>query len=92
MSKITNSARGENCTLRLSVCNGKPETTVFAHVSVGFNSGMGTKPNDIHGVYACSNCHDVLDRRRKRPEDFSTEDVLRALIETQLKLVDKGLI
>ena len=61
VTKIRKSARGEDCTLRLEVCNGNPETTVLAHI--GHNRGMGIKCADYFAVYACSACHDVIDGR-----------------------------
>lgn len=96
MSKITESARGENCTVRLpGVCNGNSETTVLAHINgVRFGHGVGRKVADIHGAYCCSSCHDVLDGRRQH--DFDKEFLKLAhyegLIETQLKLIKKGLL
>ena len=91
--KIRESARGESCSLRFyQVCNDNPETTIFAHV--GSAGGMGLKCGDNFGVYACSSCHDLIDGRIKSPTgdyDFSA-DVLRALEETQQKLIDKGLM
>ena len=50
--KITNSARGEDCSLRLGNCSNN-ETVVFAHI--GKNRGMGIKCGDNMGVYACGN-------------------------------------
>lgn len=93
--KLTNSAKGEQCTLRIpGVCNFNPETTVFAHMNGG---GMGYKHHDIHGCYACSDCHDWLDRRYDHPAAGISIarrecDFLRAMIETQTKLLQKGLI
>lgn len=91
--KVRNSARGESCTLRFyQVCNDNPETVIYAHV--GSQGGMGIKCGDNFGVYACSNCHDLIDGRIKSPDgnyDFSS-DILRALEETQQKLIDKGLM
>lgn len=59
--KYTRSARGKHCQVRIpGVCNGNPETVVFAHLNGG---GMGAKRLSIHGAYACSACHDVLDGR-----------------------------
>ncbi len=85
--KITQSAKGENCTLRIpGICNHNPETVVFAHVHTKF-SGMGAKSNDIHGFYCCSECHSAYDRH-----EVENIDVLGALVETQLKLFDKGLL
>lgn len=61
MSKITQSAKGEDCQVRIpGICNHNPETTVFAHINGG---GMGMKQPDSEGAYCCSACHDVLDGR-----------------------------
>lgn len=96
MSKITDSARGENCTVRLpSVCNHNPETVVFAHLNgVRFGHGTGQKVNDIHGAYACSDCHDAIDGRKRTQytQDELKLHHLEATIETQIKLVKKGLL
>ena len=55
-------AKGEDCMIRLpGTCNFDPETTVLAHIRRG--AGMGRKPTDLCGVYACSACHDVIDGR-----------------------------
>jgi hypothetical protein len=90
VSKIRKSARDEDCSLRIpTICNFNPETTVLAHLNTKFK-GMGLKSPDLFGVYACSNCHDVLDGRRNHPID--AQSVMDALFETQKKLIDKGLI
>lgn len=92
--KITDSARGEDCTLRLiGICNNNPETVIFAHV--GRRRGMAIKCGDHFGVYACSSCHDAIDGRDRLPDSVAEElpdDILRALEETQEKLFDKGLL
>lgn len=63
MSKLRKSARGQPCLIRIpGVCNGNPETTVLAHLGGG---GMGAKRLDIHGAFACSACHDEVDRRTR---------------------------
>lgn len=90
--KITDSAKGEDCQVRIiGYCNFNPETTIFAHLNGG---GMGYKSNDIHGAYCCSSCHDVIDGRRKSKW---TDNQLKVwfydgVIRTQLKLIEKGLI
>ena len=89
--KITQSARGESCTLRIpTVCNHNSETVVFAHIAG--NKGTGTKNHDLFGVYACSNCHDWIDGRCNYAVNDYLEEILRALQETQLKLIEKGII
>ena len=91
MSKIRESARGECCSLRLGQCSSN-ETVVLAHI--GKHRGMGIKCADYMGVYACSNCHDIIDGRIK--SDYSRDELntekLRALEETLSKLVQKNLI
>ena len=90
-TKITKSAKGEDCTLLLGSCSSN-ETVVLCHI--GKNRGMGIKCGDHFAVYACSNCHDVLDGRA--PALYGDEMVdnakLYALERTQQKLIDKGLL
>ena len=51
MSKITQSARNEECQVRLiGICNHNSETTVFAHYRKGGLGGMGKKPKDISAL------------------------------------------
>ncbi len=86
--KIRNSARGQDCTLRLiGVCNHNPETTVLAHIGLG--GGWATKCSDTMAVYACSACHSEIDSQSR--EAYSA-DKLRALEETQDILMNIGLI
>ena len=91
MSKIRKSAQGEDCSLRLGVCS-SPETVILAHI--GRNRGMGIKCADYFAVYACSSCHDVIDNRvLSSIVGFNKErELLRALEETQGKLINKGLL
>lgn len=69
MSKLRNAARGQPCHLRLpGVCCGDSETTVLAHLRRGGLGGVGMKPPDCAGVFACRTCHDALDGRAKVDE------------------------
>ena len=62
--KLRKAAKGRECTVRLpGICNHNPETTVLAHVRLAGVSGMGIKADDLLGAWACSNCHDAIDRR-----------------------------
>ena len=87
---VRDSARGEECSLRLGCCNHDKETTVFAHLRFFTMAGMGMKPPDHCGVYACFACRNAIDGRTQDPWEF--EDLLRALMETQSKLFRKGLL
>lgn len=92
MSKITKSAKGEECQIRIpGYCNNNPETVVFCHLGGG---GMARKSSDIHGAYGCSSCHDSIDGRTITTW---TKNQLKVwfydgLVRTQLKLIEKGLI
>ena len=92
--KLTNSARGEECTLQIfGVCNHNPETTVFGHIG---GAGIALKDNDIHGCYICSSCHSWLDGGYVKTPNFPTERrkllELEAVIKTQKRMIQKGLI
>lgn len=61
---LRNEARGRGCMVRLpGVCNHNSETVVLAHVRLIGVSGMGLKADDLLGAWACSACHDAIDRR-----------------------------
>jgi hypothetical protein len=92
--KIRRSARGQTCTLRIpGVCTGDPETTVACHVQAPGMGTMGGKASDLHVIYGCAACHAVLDNRARWAEAaVGWDDVLRALIETQSRLIRAGLL
>lgn len=80
---LRSSARGKECTLRLPCCNHDQETTVLAHLRLFGMAGIEEKPDDWCAVFACSACHDAIDRRGGETEGlWGYEDLLRALIET----------
>lgn len=57
-------ARGKPCMVRLiGICNGDPATTVLAHYRLSGISGLGLKSPDLLASWACSACHDAIDRR-----------------------------
>jgi hypothetical protein len=61
---LRNAAKGRPCMVRLpDICNHNPETTVLAHIRMAGLSGMGIKADDLLGSWACSSCHDAIDRR-----------------------------
>ena len=91
-TKITKSARGEQCLVRIPyICNHNPETVVFAHIGGG---GMGMKQSSNEGSYCCSSCHDAIDYRLKT--NHSTNELklwhLEGVLRTQKLLIEKGLI
>jgi hypothetical protein len=92
MNKLRKSARGQNCQVRIhGICNHNPETTVLAHLNGG---GMGSKHDDLHGAFACSDCHDALDRRTHTnlTRDFVRLAHLEGMVRTQMIWLTMGLV
>ena len=90
-------ARGQDCTLRLAVCNFDPDTTVLCHSNfLADGKGMGLKAPDSAACFGCSDCHDVLDGRRPLPGWITRQQLDdtfdRAVAITQEQLKQEGLI
>lgn len=98
MSAIRESARGEDCQMRFyGVCNFTPATTVWAHANgSAAGKGIGMKSIDELGAYLCSDCHDLIDRRRPIPHGYTRQDVELAFHQAHQRslviLAEKGLL
>lgn len=81
------------------VCTSGGEDTVLAHYRLAGLSGVGQKPDDIFGAWACHACHDAIDGRGVRVNasiygsvdlDFSRDDLrlfhAEGVFRTQLQL------
>lgn len=96
-ARIREAARGQSCTVRIpGVCNNAGETTILAHFSYA-SSGMGTKPSDLaSAAFCCFGCHEIVDRRAKRPHGVLQEDIewckARGMAETIARLVEMGIV
>ncbi|MFV1943938.1 nuclease domain-containing protein [Pseudomonas luteola] len=87
--KLRDSARNQDCTLRLDGCRFSPEFTVLCHLPVGMK-GVGLKSPDLFAVFGCDHCHAVIDGRAQG--HYTEADLLRALAETQMIWVRMGLL
>jgi hypothetical protein len=76
-------ARGKPCMVRLpGICNGREETTVLAHYRLSGVSGIGYKPPDLCGAWACSDCHYMIDHSHDVDTKLAhLEGVIRTLAE-----------
>lgn len=64
MSKLRDAARSQDCQIRVpGICEHNPETVVLAHYRL--STGMGLKPLDLCGSWACNTCHAAVDGRFK---------------------------
>ena len=92
--KIMEAARGERCTLQIAgVCNYNPDTTVCAHLPDS-SGGSSRLTGPLSVAFACSECHDAIDRRRKLElADSDREFYLRRGLQRTLnRLIDLGLV
>ena len=64
MSKITESARGEDCQVRyIGVCCYDPAQTIWSHTRhAAGGKGKGIKALDVAGAYACTPCDAAYDQ------------------------------
>ena len=88
-------AKGRGCMVRLfGVCNHNSETVVLAHYRLAGISGMGMKSPDLIGAWACSSCHDAIDRRAHTDlaRDFVQLAHLEGMARTIAQLVREGLV
>lgn len=72
---LRKAARDQHCLVRLPGCDGGGATTVLAHYRLGGTCGMGLKPPDEQGAFACDSCHSIVDGRK--PLEGWTRDQIR---------------
>lgn len=90
--KITEAARGEECTLEiLGVCSFDPSTVVYCHFP-DEEGGIALKSDDVSGAFGCHACHDAVDGRVQSPEFKQRSDwyMRRAQTRTVRRLIEKG--
>lgn len=94
MTNLRKIARDRECQVRIAgVCNFDPATTVLAHYRLGGTCGMGLKPHDLLGAWACSSCHDEIDRRtRNIPADEAHLAHLQGVIRTLAELIKEEVL
>lgn len=92
MANLRKEAQGRECQVRLpGICNGNSETVVLAHFRMAGLCGVGMKPNDLFGAWACSACHDEIDRRTRRTDASEAHMAhLEGVIRTQASLIAEG--
>lgn len=84
-------AKGKPCQIRVSgVCNFNPETTVLAHLRMMGITGAGQKAPDQLGAWACSDCHEITERRKADTEIQLA--FFQGMARTQYQLIKEGLM
>jgi len=87
---LRNSARGQECTIRLpGICNRDPATTVLCHLPGG---GASIKHPDIFGAFGCLACHDEVDRRTRIGDaEYARASFFDGMVRTQQYWLDEGI-
>ena len=97
MSKITASANGEECQVRIpGVCTFDPSKTIWSHARHGAaGKGKAIKALDIAGAYACTACdaaYDQLQGAKHMTREQIDLDWFHGHLRSLVILKDKGLI
>lgn len=95
VADLRNLARDKPCQVRLpGICTDNRETTVLAHFRMIGISGMSIKSPDLIAAWACSACHDAIDRRTHTDldRDYVRLAHLEGVVRTQALLLDDGVI
>lgn len=92
MANLRKEAQGRDCQVRIpGLCNFNPETTVLAHYRMAGTCGTGIKPDDAQAAWACSSCHDEIDRRTRFIEETDARLMhAEAVLRTQAILRSEG--
>ena len=89
---IREAARGQECQLRLTgICSHDSSTVVLAHIRRCGNAGVGQKPPNVSGIFACDRCHSVLDGRAGKLRAHDS-DILEGMLRTHKVLKEMGLV
>jgi hypothetical protein len=104
--KLTNAAKGQECTLNIpGACVGGTETTVACHSPL-WEDRNGTKAPDYAISFGCVACHSVIDRREKYythdgdnilvpmwiTDDEQRFFFHRGMVRTLANLIERGII
>jgi len=97
MSKITESAKGEDCQVRyVGICTHDPEKTIWSHARHGAGGrGKAIKALDIAGAYACTACdaaYDQMTGAKHMTREELDLDWFMGHLRSLVILKEKGLI
>ena len=98
MSKITESARDEDCLVRLpGACSFDPAKTIWSHARwLSAGRGKSIKALDLAGAYCCTTCDGIFDGNIKMPPVMTREQVdadwCQGHFRSLVRLREKGLI
>lgn len=81
------------CTIRVACGQIFPGDVVGCHARFFNFAGVAQKVDDMFLIDGCKSCHHVLDHRNLWPEyGLGWDDVMRALMESQMRRRQMGII
>lgn len=92
-TNLRREAAGRMCQVRIpGVCRAREDDCVLAHLQYPAGvRGMGQKAPDLLGAWACTPCHNEVDRRTRVVEaDFARTCMYEGVIRTQQILIAEG--
>lgn len=98
MSKIRDSARDEDCLVRIpGVCTFDPAKTIWSHARwLSAGKGRSLKAIDLAGAYCCTACDAAFDGQMRLPEGMTRDQVdmdwMHGHLRSLVRLRDKGLL
>lgn len=97
MSKITESARNEDCLVRFTgICTYDPAMTIWSHCRHGAaGKGKARKALDLAGAYACTACdaaYDQMQGAKHLTREQLDLDWFMGHMRSLVRLAEKGLI
>lgn len=95
--KIRDSAKGEECLVRIPGCPADPSMTVWSHAPLGAaGKGGALKSLDLCGAYCCTYCDAVIDGQRPPPAGYTRPmamlDWFVGHMRSLVRLRQKGLV
>lgn len=87
---LRDTAQDKPCKIRLPVCNGRTDTTVWVHSDeIEHGKGKSEKASDAAGAWGCSACHEAIS---KLPRAQRLLVMRGAIVLTAIDLFELGLV
>ena len=91
--KILKAAKGESCTMNSPWCTYINDETCFRHLNESYaGKGGNQKADDYAGFFGCQGCENWYALNTDITREEKSWYLLRAVIRTWRRLLDKGVI
>lgn len=89
MSKLRESARNEECLVRIpGACKWLAEFSILSHYpGMAGGRGRSIKSDDLCGAICCTGCDAVIDRQVKPPDGMTYQDCMICWMEGHMRTI-----